>query len=225
MSETLTEPVAVSDAAVSDAAVADAEALLSAELLEFLGCRTPDAWVAWALENPELLLIDHAQCEKKAASTAMSLLYRYVDQPLLLTKMSQLAREELLHFEQVVKLMEARGIAYRHLSASRYAEGLRRHVRPADPERLIDILIIGALIEARSCERFARLIPHLDTELAKFYRTLVKSEGRHYEDYLMLAQHLSNAPVESRIAFFAEREAALIQEPDTAFRFHSGVPA
>lgn len=220
MSETLTEPVAV-----SDAAVADAEALLSAELLEFLGCRTPDAWVAWALENPELLLIDHAQCEKKAASTAMSLLYRYVDQPLLLTKMSQLAREELLHFEQVVKLMEARGITYRHLSASRYAEGLRRHVRPADPERLVDILIIGALIEARSCERFARLIPHLDAELAKFYRTLVKSEGRHYEDYLMLAQHLSSAPVESRIAFFAEREAALIQEPDTAFRFHSGVPA
>ena len=154
-----------------------------------------------------------------------SLLYRYVDQPLLLTKMSQLAREELLHFEQVVKLMEAHGIAYRHLSASRYAEGLRRHVRPADPERLTDILIIGALIEARSCERFARLIPHLDAELAKFYRTLVKSEGRHYEDYLMLAQHLSDSPVESRIAFFVEREAALIQEPDTAFRFHSGVPA
>ena len=216
MSETLSEPAAVKT---------DAEALLSDELLAFLGCRTPDAWVAWALENPELLLIDHAQCEKKAASTAMSLLYRYVDQPLLLTKMSQLAREELLHFEQVVKLMEARGITYRHLSASRYAEGLRRHVRANDPERLVDILIIGALIEARSCERFARLIPHLDAELAKFYRTLVKSEGRHYEDYLMLARHLSDAPVDARIAFFAEREAELIQEPDTAFRFHSGVPA
>ncbi|MDR5902777.1 MULTISPECIES: tRNA-(ms[2]io[6]A)-hydroxylase [Halomonas] len=216
MSETLSEPGAVKS---------DAEALLSDELLAFLGCRTPDAWVAWALENPELLLIDHAQCEKKAASTAMSLLYRYVDQPLLLTKMSQLAREELLHFEQVVKLMEARGIVYRHLTASRYAEGLRRHVRANDPERLVDILIIGALIEARSCERFARLIPHLDKELAKFYRTLVKSEGRHYEDYLMLARHLSDAPVESRIAFFAAREAELIQEPDTAFRFHSGVPA
>ncbi|WP_299235856.1 tRNA-(ms[2]io[6]A)-hydroxylase [uncultured Halomonas sp.] len=216
MSETLSEPAAVKT---------DAEALLSDELLAFLGCRTPDAWVAWALENPELLLIDHAQCEKKAASTAMSLLYRYVDQPLLLTKMSQLAREELLHFEQVVKLMETRGITYRHLSASRYAEGLRRHVRANDPERLFDILIIGALIEARSCERFARLIPHLDAELAKFYRTLVKSEGRHYEDYLMLARHLSDAPVDARIAFFAEREAELIQEPDTAFRFHSGVPA
>lgn len=202
-----------------------ADDLLSAELLAFLRCRTPDAWVAWALENPELLLIDHAQCEKKAASTAMSLLYRYVDQPLLLTKMSQLAREELLHFEQVVKLMESRGITYRHISASRYAEGLRRHVRPNEPERLVDILIIGALIEARSCERFARLIPHLDPELAKFYRTLVKSEGRHYEDYLMLAGHLAASPIESRVEFFADREAELVQTPDTAFRFHSGVPA
>ncbi|MGR2737209.1 tRNA-(ms[2]io[6]A)-hydroxylase [Billgrantia sp. Q4P2] len=194
-------------------------------LLAFLACPTPDAWIAWALDNPELLLIDHAQCEKKAASTAMSLLYRYVDQPLLLTKMSQLAREELLHFEQVVKLMETRGIEYRHLSASRYAEGLRQHIRPQEPERLVDILIIGAFIEARSCERFARLIPHLDTELARFYRSLVKSEGRHYEDYLMLARYLSSGPIDKRVDFFAECEAQLIVTPDTAFRFHSGVPA
>ncbi|WP_104203539.1 tRNA-(ms[2]io[6]A)-hydroxylase [Billgrantia saliphila] len=197
---------------------------LPPDLLAFLACPTPDAWVDWALDNPELLLIDHAQCEKKAASTAMSLLYRYVDQPLLLTKMSQLAREELLHFEQVVKLMENRGIAYRHLSASRYAEGLRRHVRPQDPDRLVDILIIGAFIEARSCERFARLIPHLDDDLAKFYRTLVKSEGRHYEDYLMLARHLSAVSIDERVAFFAGCESQLIVTPDTAFRFHSGVP-
>ncbi|MGQ4877074.1 tRNA-(ms[2]io[6]A)-hydroxylase [Billgrantia sp. LNSP4103-1] len=194
-------------------------------LLDFLACPTPDEWVAWALENPELLLIDHAQCEKKAASTAMSLLYRYVDQPLLLTKMSQLAREELLHFEQVVKLMEGRGIEYRHLSASRYAEGLRQHVRPQEPQRLVDILIIGAYIEARSCERFARLIPHLDPELARFYRSLVKSEGRHYEDYLMLARYLSSESIDKRVVFFAECEAQLIVTPDTAFRFHSGVPA
>ncbi|WP_136246523.1 tRNA-(ms[2]io[6]A)-hydroxylase [Halomonas borealis] len=207
-------------------AIAQAPAdLLPEGLLEFLRCPTPDAWVGWALDNPELLLIDHAQCEKKAASTAMSLLYRYVDRPLLLTKMSQLAREELLHFEQVVKLMEDRGIAYRHLTASRYAEGLRRHLRPEDPHRLVDILIVGALIEARSCERFARLIPHLDDELAKFYRSLVKSEGRHYEDYLMLANQASPSAIEDRVAFFAAREAELIAMPDTAFRFHSGVPA
>ncbi|MCE8031943.1 MAG: tRNA-(ms[2]io[6]A)-hydroxylase [Halomonas sp.] len=206
-----------------EATLSDVE--LPPSLLAFLACPTPDAWVEWALKNPELLLIDHAQCEKKAASTAMSLLYRYVNQPLLLTKMSQLAREELLHFEQVVKLMEARGIEYRHLSASRYAESLRRHVRPQEPDRLVDILIIGAFIEARSCERFARLIPHLDTELARFYRSLVKSEGRHYEDYLMLAQHISSDPIDKRVDFFAECEAQLIVTPDTAFRFHSGVPA
>ncbi|WP_242458069.1 tRNA-(ms[2]io[6]A)-hydroxylase [Halomonas sp. YLGW01] len=203
--------------------------LLPAELRDFLACETPDAWIEAALAHPDLLLIDHAQCEKKAASTAMSLMYRYVDRPLLLTKMSQLAREELLHFEQVIRVMEKRGIDYRHLSASRYAEGLRRHVRRDDPGRLIDILIIGAYIEARSCERFARLIPHLDAELAKFYRSLVKSEGRHYEDYLMLARRYAaeanDTSVETRIAFFADRERQLICEPDEDFRFHSGVPA
>lgn len=202
-----------------------ADDLLPECLHQFLACSTPDAWLRWALDNPEILLIDHAQCEKKAASTAMSLLYRYVDQPLLLSKMSQLAREELLHFEQVVGLMEKRGVAYRHLTASRYAEGLRKHVRSNDPERLIDVLIIGALIEARSCERFARLIPYLDEELAKFYRTLVKSEGRHFEDYLLLARQQTSASIDDRIAFFVAREAELITSPDTAFRFHSGVPA
>lgn len=202
-----------------------ADDLLPESLLHFLACATPDAWLQWALDNPETLLIDHAQCEKKAASTAMSLLYRYVDQPLLLSKMSQLAREELLHFEQVVALMEARGVAYQHLTASRYAEGLRRHLRSNDPERLIDVLIIGALIEARSCERFACLIPYLDEELAKFYRTLVKSEGRHFEDYLLLARQQTSDSIDERIAFFVAREAELITSPDTAFRFHSGVPA
>ncbi|RUR32796.1 tRNA-(ms[2]io[6]A)-hydroxylase [Vreelandella andesensis] len=202
-----------------------ADDLLPECLHQFLACPTPDAWLQWALDNPEILLIDHAQCEKKAASTAMSLLYRYVDQPLLLSKMSQLAREELLHFEQVVGLMEKRGVAYAHLTASRYAEGLRKHLRSNDPDRLIDVLIIGALIEARSCERFARLIPYLDEELAKFYRTLVKSEGRHFEDYLLLAKQQTAASIDDRIAFFVAREAELITSPDTTFRFHSGVPS
>ncbi|EPC04561.1 hypothetical protein L861_04355 [Litchfieldella anticariensis FP35 = DSM 16096] len=204
------------------------EELLPETLLGFLTCPTPPAWVEEALRNQSLLLIDHAQCEKKAASTAMSLMYRYVDRPLLLTKMSQLAREELLHFEQVIKVMEARGITYCHLSASRYAEGLRRHVRTEDPWRLVDILIVGAFIEARSCERFACLIPHLDAELAKFYRSLVKSEGRHYEDYLVLARRYAGengeGDIDTRIAFFADRERELIVSPDETFRFHSGMP-
>ncbi|WP_027966753.1 tRNA-(ms[2]io[6]A)-hydroxylase [Halomonas halocynthiae] len=213
----------------SSLAVSSVESLLPDGLLAFLGCSTPDSWVEAALANPELLLIDHAQCEKKAASTAMSLLYRYVDFPELLKCMAQLAREELLHFEQVLKIMEERGIVYRHLTASRYAEGLRRHVRAKEPERLVDILIIGAFIEARSCERFAALIPHLDASLARFYRGLVKSEGRHYEDYLMLARQAcgeaDSQAFASRLAFFAAREAELINTRDPEFRFHSGVPA
>lgn len=201
------------------------DVLVPAELLDFLPCATPAAWVEWALDNEELLLIDHAQCEKKAASTAMSLMYRYVDKYELLIRMSQLAREEILHFEQVVKIMRSRGIDYRHLSASRYADGLRQLVRAEDPERLVDILIVGALIEARSCERFACLIPHLDDELAKFYRGLVKSEGRHFEDYLMLARQIADNNIDARIEEFRSREKELVTQADVAFRFHSGVPA
>ncbi|WP_110648301.1 tRNA-(ms[2]io[6]A)-hydroxylase [Salinicola peritrichatus] len=199
---------------------------LPRELLEFLPCPTPDRWVRAALDNPALLLIDHAQCEKKAASTAMSLMFRYVDRPELLTKMSQLAREELLHFEQVVGLMQERGVDYSHLQASRYAEGLRQHVAREEPQRLIDILIVGAFIEARSCERFARLIPHLDETLARFYRSLVRSEGRHFEDYIGLAERYADkASVAERVAVFAGHERELIESDDVLFRFHSGVPA
>ena len=194
------------------------------ELVEFLPCESPKAWVNWALENQTLLLNDHAHCEKKAASTAMNLMYRYVDRDNLLHKMSRLAREELLHFEQVHKLMRSRGIAYDHLSASRYADGLRKHIRTHEPARLIDIMIIGAFVEARSCERFAALAPHLDEELSKFYISLLKSEARHFEDYLELAKEYSNEPIDDRIAFFRDLEEKLIIEPDTEFRMHSGPP-
>lgn len=191
------------------------------EMFQFLPCRTPELWVQQAIENLDILLIDHAQCEKKAASTAMNLMYRYVDRPDLLKKMSQLAREELLHFEQVVGILEERGIRYEHISAARYASGLREHVRKGKDE-LIDILIIGAFIEARSCERFMALIPHLDDALAKYYRSLVRSEGRHYQDYLLLAKMYAEEPIDDRIAFFAAVEKELIESDDHTFRFHSG---
>lgn len=197
---------------------------LLAPVRAFLPCATPDAWVAWALENPELLLVDHANCEKKAASTALNLMYRYVDQPRLLHKLSRLAREELRHFEQVFALMQKRGVAYPQLSASRYAGELRKQVRGNEPGRLLDTLLVGALIEARSCERFAALIPVLDAELADFYSSLLKSEARHFEDYLKLAAGLvPAAEVDERLAVLRPREAELIQSADTEFRFHSGV--
>ena len=150
------------------------------EINQFLPCATPDRWIENALENQSLMLIDHANCEKKAASTALSLINRYTDNFDLLNKMSRLAREEMRHFEQVIALMKRRKIEYIHVSASRYAAGLRELVRNREPHKLVDVLIIGAFIEARSCERFARLAPYLDEELQAFYQSLLKSEARHY---------------------------------------------
>ena len=142
------------------------------QIHDFLPCKTPQRWIENALANQDLMLIDHAHCEKKAASTALSLMYRYVDNTDLLNRMSRLAREELRHFEQVLAIMKKRGVSYGHLSPARYAAGLRQEVRTEDPGRLVDVLIVGAIIEARSCERFAALAPHLDATLSDFYTGL-----------------------------------------------------
>ena len=194
-------------------------------VFEFLPCRTPDAWLSRAVYSLPVLMIDHANCEKKAAATAMSLMHRYTDNTTLLNKMSRLAREELRHFEQVLKLMTKRGIAYESVTASRYAQGLREKVRKKDPQKLVDTLIVGALIEARSCERFAALAPHVDPELSEFYVSLLKSESRHFMDYITLANTLESPDeVAERLALFRGIEQSLIESPDTEIRFHSGVP-
>jgi len=198
---------------------------LMEEIRGFLLCETPNAWVAAALDNLPTLLIDHANCEKKAASTAMSLMYKYIDRPDLLAKMSKLAREELVHFDQVIKIMHSRDIEYIHVSAARYASTLFKMVQKKEPHLLIDKCILGAIVEARSCERFAKLIPHLDDELAKFYFSLLKSENRHYQDYLKLASQYTDAPIDYRINEFLLAEKELIEGPDEEFRFHSGIPS
>ena len=195
--------------------------------LQFLPCATPDAWFEAALANQEVLLIDHANCEKKAAATAMSLMYRYTTRTELLLKMSRLAREELLHFQQVVEILAARQIGYLRLSPSRYASGLRSLIAEDERHKLIDTLVVGAFIEARSCERFAGLAPRLDDRLQRFYRGLLHSEARHFQDYLELASGYTDSAEElqARIDAFAEKEAELVLSPDTEFRFHSGPPA
>ena len=193
------------------------------EIERFLPCQTPQRWVECAIKNQNLLLIDHANCEKKAASTALNLTYKYTDDFVLLNKMSRLAREEMRHFEQVIAIMQRRKIAYHHISASRYASGLRSLVRSEEPHKLADILIVGAFIEARSCERFARIARHLDDELCRFYESLLKSEVRHYRDYLNLAENLiGQEALSERLSAIADREQKLIQMTDTEFRFHSG---
>ena len=196
-----------------------------APITDFLLCRTPQAWIERALQEPAILLIDHANCEKKAASTALGLMYRHTDKYELLHKMSRLAREELRHFEQVIAIMKKRGVPYEHVAASRYAASLYDHVPKRDPEKLVDTLILGAIIEARSCERFAALAPFLDPALQKFYISLLQSESRHFSDYLALAARYATAAIDERVQFLLARERELIEGDDTEFRFHSGVPS
>ncbi len=206
-------------------------------ILEFLPCATPRGWTAAAAapDNLPLLLADHRNLELKAAQSAQALMWRYGMGPRaldnggqglrLMNKLSRLAREELRHFEQVIAIMDRRGVNCPQLSASRYAAGLRSEVRSRDPGRLVDTLLVGAIIEARSCERFACLVPVLDEELALFYGSLLKSESRHFTDYLRLAQALTpEAEVSARLDVLLAAERALIESPDVEFRFHSGVP-
>ena len=143
----------------------------------------------------------------------------------LIDKMVRLIKEEFHHFEQVLEIMASRGIPYSSLNAGRYAKGLMKIVRTHEPSTLIDKLIIGAYIEARSCERFAKLAPYLDDELKKFYISLLRSEARHYQDYLKLAEQIAGEDISERIKAIGAREAELISSPDDTFRFHSGVPA
>jgi tRNA 2-(methylsulfanyl)-N6-isopentenyladenosine37 hydroxylase len=138
-------------------------------ILNFLKCETPQSWLDTAVNNQDILLVDHAHCEKKAASSALSLLYRYADKYELLHKMSSLAREELRHFEMVLKIIKKRKISFHNLAPPNYAKHMHTHASNHDPNRLVDQLIIGAIIEARSCERFSAIAPLLDEELSAFY--------------------------------------------------------
>jgi len=192
--------------------------------LEFLHVATPGAWLGAVAEHIPELLVDHANCEKKAAGTALSLMYKYVDQAELLHRMSRLAREELRHFEQVIELMQRLDVPYTHIGASRYAQELHHLVARQEPERLVDLLILGAVIEARSCERFVCLVDVLPAEIAELYGQLVQSEARHFQDYLQLARQIAEVDITPRIEIFLQRDAALITSPDHEFRFHSGVP-
>ncbi|WP_151822561.1 tRNA-(ms[2]io[6]A)-hydroxylase [Acinetobacter oleivorans] len=202
-------------------------------VLAFLGCQTPKAWLDEAINNLDILMQDHANCEKKAASTAMNLMFRYSFFPDLQLKLAQLVREEMLHYEQVLELMAKRGQKWDGLSAGRYAGGLRKEIRTYEPEALIDVLVVGAFVEARSCERFHALAPRVDDELGRYYRYLLKSESRHFEDYLALALDVAKTAkmknpkedIQQRIEHIREVEKNLILTPDDTFRFHSGVPA
>ena len=188
---------------------------------------TPAAWLAEACAHPDVLLIDHANCEKKAASTALALMFAYAEDLHLADKMSRLAREELRHYEQVAKLINSLNVAPRRLSPGRYAERLRRLVSRSEPKREIDLMICGAFIESRSCERFAALSAAIGAPIGDLFQGLHAAEARHFKVYLDLAKRAAeraDLDWQTRLDEFGALEAQLITSPDPLFRFHSGPP-
>ncbi len=143
----------------------------------------------------------------------------------LIDKMVLLIKEELHHFYQVLEIMDEYGVEYQSITPCRYAKGMLRNVKTFEPNALVDKLIVGAYIEARSCERFAKLAPHVDKRLGDFYISLLRSEARHYQDYLALAQEIADFDITQRVKEFGEIEAQLILSVDEDFKFHSGTPA
>jgi tRNA-(ms[2]io[6]A)-hydroxylase len=180
-------------------------------------------WLARALAQLDEVLVDHAHCEKKAASSAVSLLFKYADRAPLLAPLSRLAREELVHFEEVLALLDERGVRFRHQMPSPYAAGLLAAVRPREPERLLDTLLCHALIEARSAARLALLADALpEPALADFYRRLVGSEVRHQAAYVTLAERVASpTDVAARLAVLAAHEAAVLADVPAIARLHA----
>jgi len=184
---------------------------------------TPATWIAKVGDNLEELLLDHAHCEKKAAGVAMNLLFSYVDQPELARAMTGIVREELEHFEMVLGRIQERGWPWRKLRPSRYGERLHGLIRREEPGKAVDRLLVAALIEARSCERFGILRDNLaDRDLANFFGSLYESEARHHGSYVHLAQlFASRDEVRARLAELAEAEAGIILEGEPLARVHS----
>jgi tRNA-(ms[2]io[6]A)-hydroxylase len=197
---------------------------MSDPFVSILRAPTPETWVAAAVERWREMLVDHANCEKKAASTAIALMFAYPEDHALAMALSRLAREELRHFEQVQKMMLTLGVEVERQQPGRYAAGLRSVIRTSEPGRKLDLLLSGALIEARSSERFRLLSGRLQQPLGNFYASLQRSEARHFELYVNLARTEAPDQWQERLSTLAEREAELATAADPVFRFHSGPP-
>lgn len=186
---------------------------------------TSERWFQQVDENLEDILIDHAHCEKKAAGSAMNLLFAYVDIEELVREMTVIVNEELEHFNMVLDLLPARGIEFCKQTPGCYGRKLHEHIRKYEPDRAVDRLLVASLIEARSCERFSLLKEHIaerDAELSAFYGSLFESEARHHTTYVRLAKHFATeSEVHARLSELADVEAQVIAEGDTLPRMHS----
>jgi tRNA-(ms[2]io[6]A)-hydroxylase len=184
---------------------------------------SPDRWLKQVEEHLDEVLVDHAHCERKAAGTAMNLIFAYVDNEELCREMTLIINEELEHFQMVRELLKSRGIAFRRNKPSQYGRKLNDLVRKSEPERAVDRLLVAGLIEARSCERFGLLRDNLqECELANFYGSLFESEARHHTTYLRLAKMYGDEEsVARRLDELADEEMQIIAEGGPLPRVHS----
>ncbi len=188
-----------------------------------LASETPPGWAKRAAANLDEILLDHAHCEKKAAGVAVTLIFQYPEHAELMAPLSALAREELCHFEEVLRQLEARGIAFERQRPSPYAGRLRELVRKQEPERLLDTLLCSAVIEARSCERLGLLAEALpDPGLAGFYRGLCAAEARHHGVYVDLACRIAGrGETVGRLGELTAHEARVLERAPTGPRLHN----
>jgi tRNA-(ms[2]io[6]A)-hydroxylase len=188
-----------------------------------LHCTTDARWLAQVDAHLDEVLIDHAHCEKKAAGTALNLIFHYVEHRELCREMTEIVSEELEHFHQVLQVLDERGIRFRRLKPSQYGRHLNDLVRKQEPHRAVDRLLVAGLIEARSCERFQALAAHVkDPPLAAFYQGLFESEARHHATYTRLARHYApEQELEARLEELAAAEARIISAGEPLARMHS----
>jgi tRNA-(ms[2]io[6]A)-hydroxylase len=184
---------------------------------------TPSRWIEQVRGNLPELLVDHAHCERKAAGVAMNLLFAYVEHRALCRAMTDIVQEELAHFHLVLDLLQRRGIPFRRLRPASYGQKLQALTHKLEPQRAVDRLLVAALIEARSCERFGLLRDRLDDpELSAFFGSLFESEARHHSTYVRLAKDFwPENQVQARLAELARAEADIISQGDDVVRMHS----
>ena len=188
-----------------------------------LASATSPAWADRVLRDLPELLLDHAHCEKKAAGVAMRLIFQYPEVPFLMGPLAGLAREELAHFEEVLGWLRRRSLRFGRQRPSPYGGRLRRVVRAAEPERLLDLLLCSAVIEARSCERLGLLAEALpDPALAGFYAGLRTAEARHHGIYVELACELADRDsVAARLTRITAHEAEVLARAPAEPRLHN----
>lgn len=200
-----------------------ANTMATKPIVKFLKEPTSQAWIELAIANIDTILLDHAQCERKAAGTAIQMMSRYPSSDRLVRELTAIAQEELSHYEQVNQWLDRRGVPLQPVSPPPYGAELKKCVSKHEPDRMLDLLLVSALIEARSHERLGLLGEHCpDPQLAKFYRSLMASEARHYGIYWVLATTYFDVDwVNERLAEIAERESEILRTLHLEPRVHS----